>query len=86
MSEASAEPSLLELCRGEARYRIKSCLRVLYEGGTPEGRRCRLHGVKVPAPWGEGAISKGLGDYLQGSWRYLLYPLGDASQHPWEVS
>jgi len=29
-----------------------------------EGRRCRLQGLEVPPPWGEGTGFVGLGDYL----------------------
>ena len=56
------------------------------EGAASKGRRCRFRGSKVPASWGEGARFVGLGDYLQGAWRYNLYPLRDYPQHPWEVS
>ncbi len=57
-----------------------------FEGGTSEGRRYGLQGSKVPPSQSEGMGFKSLGDYLQGSWRYNLYPLRDYPQHPWEVS
>ena len=56
------------------------------EGAASKGRRYGLQGSKVPPSRGEGAASTVHGDYPHGSWRYLRYPLGDASHHPWEVS
>ena len=52
------------------------------EGAAFKGRSRRFQGSKVPAPWGEGAGSVGLGDDSQGFWRCLLYPLKDAVRDP----